>query len=96
MDENNTTDVEVPLSNREVLKVLKARNEEPDSKCSDMITYLESIIKEFDKYPLEILRDFKVEAGLDATLNTLAILSNTNELSILSPSDRKRIIKKFN
>jgi hypothetical protein len=98
MEEIN--DTEVPLSNREVLKVLKARNSNDsvqagtdNSKCAEMIAYLESVIKISNKYPLETLRDLKTRENLDASLNTLAILANTNDLSIVSPSDRKRIIK---
>ena len=92
MEDNE--DTEVPLSNYEVLRVLKARenNSDPDSKCTEMIKYLESVIKK-DKYPLEKLRDLKINDGLDASLNTLAILSNTQDLSILSASDKKRIVK---
>jgi hypothetical protein len=87
---------EVPLSNREVLKVLKARVEEDsNSKCTEMIAYLESVIKGPDKYPLEKLRDLKISYNLDASLNTLAMLSNTHDLKLVSSSDRKRIIKYF-
>ena len=94
-----TNDTEVPLSNREVLKVLKARNSNSNdididnSKCAEMIAYLESIVKGPNKFPLETLRDLKIRENLDASLNTLAILANTNDISIVSPSDRKRIIK---
>jgi len=93
MDEKEIT--EVPLSNREVLKVLKARSfaSGDNSKCTEMITYLESIIKGPDKYPLEKLRDLKINYNLDASLNILTLLSNTEDLSILSSSDRKRIVK---
>jgi len=89
---------EVPLSNREVLKVLKERKQENDinSIYKDMMIYLDLVIKENeDIYPLEILRDVKIAEKLDADLNTLAILSNTNDLSILSSSDKKRIVKHF-
>jgi hypothetical protein len=88
MDEKELT--EVPLSNREVLKVLKARTTE-NPKCSEMIEYLESINKGPYKYPLEILRDFKVNNTLDADMITLAVVSNISDLSILTPSDRKRL-----
>jgi hypothetical protein len=94
MDELELT--EVPLSNREVLKVLKARpnpNEHP--RTSEMIKYLESIEKGPYTYPLEILRNLKISKNLEADLNTLTIVSNVSDLSILSPSDRKRIEQHF-
>jgi len=89
-----TEETEVPLSNREVIKVLKAReNMETNKDIADMITYLETTITQKDKYPLEKLRDIKKSEGLEASLITLAILSNTQDLTILSSSDKKRILK---
>ena len=51
---------EVPLSNREVLKVLKARKTEHHPRTKEMIEYLENIEKGVNKYPLEILRNLKI------------------------------------
>lgn len=96
MDEKEIT--EVPLSNREVLKVLKARygnDEKHHPRTLEMSEYLESIEKGPHKYPLEILRDLKVSKNLDADLNTLAIVANISDLSILSNSDRKKIEQHF-
>ncbi len=96
MEEKELT--EVPLSNREVLKVLKARkggqmehqyaNASHHPRTLEMLEYLESIEKKPYKYPLEILRDIK---NIEANLNTLAIVSNISDLSILSSSDSRRI-----
>lgn len=103
MDEKEVKELtEVPLSNREVLKVLKARTEDPDNegqkhhpRTVEMIEYLESVGKGPYKYPLEILRDLKTSKNLDADLVTLAIVSNISDLSILNSSDRKRIEQHF-
>jgi hypothetical protein len=98
MDEKEIT--EVPLSNREVLKVLRARTSGASEskhhlRTLEMMTYLESIEKGPYKYPLEILRNLKVSKNLDAELITLAIVSNTSDLSMLSSSDRKRVEQHF-
>jgi hypothetical protein len=97
MDEKEVT--EVPLSNREVLKVLKARTNNNQTKhCPrtlEMMEYLESIEKGPYIYPLEILRDLKISKNLDADLVKLAIVSNISDLSILSSSDRKRVEQRF-
>jgi hypothetical protein len=96
MEEKELT--EVPLSNREVLKVLKARKggqtEHPQHhpRTLEMLEYLESIEKGPYKYPLEILRDIK---NIEADLTTLAVVSNVSDLSILSPSDRKKVEQRF-
>lgn len=95
MDEKELT--EVPLSNREVLKVLKARKdglngESHHPRTLEMLEYLESIEKGPYTYPLEILRDIK---NLQADLHTLAMVSNMSDLSILTPSDRKRVDQYF-
>lgn len=104
MDEKETIKelTEVPLSNREVLKVLKARTEDPENegqkhhpRTVEMIEYLESVEKGPYKYPLEVLRDLKTSKNLDADLVTLAVVSNISDLSILSSSDRKRIEQHF-
>ena len=89
MEEKEIT--EVPLSNREVLKVLKARNTNHHPRTLEIIEYLESIEKYPYKYPLELLRDLKINKNLDADLVTLAIVSNISDLSILSSSDRKKV-----
>lgn len=89
MEEKELT--EVPLSNREVLKVLKARDNH-NPKTLEIIEYLESIEKGPYKYPLEILRNIK---NLDSDLITLAVASNISDLSILSVSDRKRVEQHF-
>lgn len=100
MEEKTNELTEVPLSNREVLKVLKARinNEENGqkhhSRTNEMIEYLESVEGVY-KYPLEVLRDLKTTKGLDADLATLATVSNISDLSIISESDRKRIEQYF-
>lgn len=87
---------QVPLSNREVLEVLRVRNNTEHSKRTlEMKEYLESIIIIPYKYPLDILRDLKNSKNLEADLNTLAILSNTSDLSILNNSDKKIIEKHF-
>lgn len=96
MEEKEIT--EVPLSNREVLKVLKARDsgeQKHHPRTLEMKIFLETVEKGAYKYPLEILRDIKINKNLDADLNTLAIVSNISDLSILSPSDRKRIEQHF-
>ncbi len=81
---------EVPLSNREVLKVLKARsNENHHPRTLELIEYLETIEKGPYKYPLETLRNLK--KNLSADLITLAVVSNISDLSILNNSDRKKI-----
>ncbi len=94
MDEENTF---VPLSNREVLKVLKARKggqteHQHHPRTIEMLEYLESVEKGPYLYPLEILRDIK---NIEADLITLAVVSNISDLSILTPSDRKRILDKI-
>lgn len=88
MEDNEIT--EVPLSNREVLKVLKARsNENHHPRTLELIEYLETIEKGPYKYPLETLRNLK--KNLSADLITLAVVSNISDLSILNNSDRKKI-----
>jgi len=92
MEEKEVT--EVPLSNREVLKVLKARNttkEKHHPRTLEIIDYLESVEKGPHKYPLETLRDLKTSKNLDADLITLGIVSNVSDLSILNNSDRKKV-----
>ncbi len=98
MEEKELT--EVPLSNREVLKVLKARkggeleHQQPHHpKTLEMLEYLESVEKDPYIYPLEILREIK---NLEANLTTLAVVSNVSDLNILSTSDRKRVENYFN
>lgn len=106
MDDKELT--EVPLSNREVLKVLKARYIKPSDNDQDqaidqphhprtieMIEYLESIEKGPYRYPLEILRNLKINKNLDADLTTLAIVSNMSDISILNLSDQKRVTAYF-
>jgi hypothetical protein len=98
MDEKEIT--EVPLSNREVLKVLRARTNDSNGtkhhpRTLEMMEYLESIEKGPYQYPLEILRDLKISKNLDADLITLAVVSNISDLSILSSSDRKRVEQHF-
>lgn len=95
MEEKELT--EVPLSNREVLKVLKARKSENLHNLShprtlEMLEYIELVEKGPYKYPLEILREIK---GLDASLITLAVVSNISDISILSHADRKKIEQRF-
>ena len=94
MDEKEQT--EVPLSNREVLKVLTARpceaGEQNHPRTTEMIEYLESIETGPYLYPLEILREIK---HLEADLNTLTVVSNISDLSILSAADRKCIEQHF-
>jgi hypothetical protein len=92
MEENEDI---TPLSNREVLKVLKARKNDGHPRTLEMIEYLDSIEKGPYKYPLEILRDIKTKKNLEADLTTLTIVSNVSDLSILSASDRKRIEQHF-
>ena len=87
MEEENKEVVEVPLSNVEVLRVLEAKRQ-----TGELVEYLSSVKLEY-KYPLEILREIK---DLDASLFTLALLSNTNDISIVSLSDRKKINKVLN
>jgi hypothetical protein len=90
MDEKELT--EVPLSNMEVLKVLKAKNE-ISPEVSEMIAYLESVENnKCDKYPLEHLREIR---GIKADLVTLAVVSNLSDLSLLSDSDRKLVEQKM-
>lgn len=89
---------EVPLSNREVLKVLKARNvneEKHHSRTLEMIEYLELIEKGPYLYPLETLRSLKNNIDLEADLTTLTIISNISDLSLLQKSDRLKIEKYF-
>jgi len=92
MEEKEFT--EVPLSNREVLKVLKARTnkDQHHPRTLEMLEYLEFIEKGPYKYPLEILRDIK---NLQANLITLTLVANTSDLGILSSSDRKRVEQHF-
>jgi hypothetical protein len=90
MDEEKEL-TEVPLSNREVLKVLKTRTEQ-NPKLTEIINYIESIEIGPYKYPLEILRDIKM---LSADLNTLATVSNMADLSILNIEDRKKVENHF-
>jgi hypothetical protein len=94
MDEKELT--EVPLSNEEVLKVLKARtSREEHPRTLDMITYLETIKKGSYKYPLEVLRNLKTTKNLEAELTTLAVVSNISDTSILSASDKKLVEQHF-
>jgi len=97
MEEKELT--EVPLSNREVLKVLKARNNSNEgkhhSRTIEMMEYLDSIEKGVYKYPLEILRELKTTKNLDADLLTLAIVSNISDINILNNSDKKKIQQYF-
>jgi hypothetical protein len=97
MEEKELT--EVPLSNREVLKVLKARPKNGEEKyyprTIEMIEYLESIEKGPYLYPLEILRDLKTSKNLEADLITLTIVSNISDLNILSVLDRKKVEQHF-
>ena len=82
--DNEDIKCEVPLSNYEVIKVLKAKKIN-----NDLITYLESVQLPYI-YPLESLREIK---GLEADLTKLAVLSNTNNIDSFSEHDRKRINK---
>lgn len=90
MNVEDSEDTEVPLSNIEVLKVLKAR---PSNSPFNMeiIEYLEKFTNSKELYSLEILRNIKNEYNLDADITKLAIVSNTQDISILSSSDKKRI-----
>jgi hypothetical protein len=84
---------EVPLSNTEVLKVLKQKKN-ASLKTTEFVEYLESIQHFENKYPLEELRNIK--ESLNCDLNTLAIISNTSNLDSLSKMDRKKITNHFN
>jgi len=81
---------EIPLSNTEVLKVLKGKISEENSLIGcEMLNYLNEIgIKE--KYPMENLRDLK---GLTCDPVQLVILSNTNCTDNISLQDIKLINK---
>ena len=92
---NDDNEEIVPLSNREVLKVLKARTEKHHPRTLEMLEYLETVEKGSYKYPLEILRDLKISKSLAADLTTLAIVANISDLNILSPSDHKRVVAHF-
>ncbi len=82
---------EVPLSNSEVLKVLKAKTSiNQNSKCSEILKYLQSIPIS-NKYSLELLRDLKTQNILETDLLTLAMVSNISDLSILKEQDRNTI-----
>ncbi len=97
MDETELT--EVPLSNHEVLLVLETRLKDDkieNSKTSEMLKYLQSIKEEHYEYPLEILRNLKINKNLEADLDLLTIASNLSDLSILSSSDSKKILTYFN
>lgn len=97
MEEKEIT--EVPLSNREVLKVLKARTNSNEGKhhqrTLEIMQYLDSIEKGTYKYPFEILRELKTSKNLDSDLITLAVVSNISDLNILPASDKKKIEQYF-
>lgn len=93
MEDKQKDITEFPLSNCEVYKVLNARGKDlQNAKIVEILTYLESI-KSDNKYPLEILRNLE---NMEADINTLAIVSNTSDISILSNNDKKRVIKACN
>lgn len=95
MDEKEKELTEVPLSNREVLKVLKARiqtgenGEKHHPRTLEMVEYLETVEKGPYNFPLETLRN--ISKNLSSDITTLAILSNISDDSIVNASDRKRI-----
>jgi hypothetical protein len=104
MEEKETAKelTEVPLSNREVLKVLKARTCDSENegqkhhpRTVEMMEYLDSVEKGPYNYPLEVLRDLKNNGSLEADLITLTMVSNTSDLGILNNSDRKKIEQHF-
>jgi hypothetical protein len=86
----------VPLSNAEVLIVLKAKNQKTKL---DIVEYLESITNPdifTDKYPLEKLRDLKKNENIDESIFNLTIFSNTHDPRVISKSSLKIINNFFN
>jgi hypothetical protein len=80
--------MDIPLSNEEVLKVLKARENQTEFTTL-FIDYIESVRPNKHDYPLETLRKVK---SLESNIIELAMLSNTNDINtIKSHSDRKKI-----
>jgi len=77
-----------PLSNLEVYKVLKAR--ETHTKISqEFANYLELIEPKEDEYSMESLRKVK-----DIPQETLCVLANTQDISIIdSATDQRKINK---
>lgn len=91
---------EVPLSNREVLKVLEERQKNNDSsihpRTLEMIEYLKKVEVGPYTYPLEILRNLKeISSDLRSDLTTLTLVSNLSDLSLLSNSDKAIINSHF-
>jgi len=109
MEEKELT--EVPLSNREVLKVLKARKraervEDTNTEDTDTENTTElhhprtqemlEYLESVEKGPYKYpLEILRNIRGLEADLTTLAICSNISDLSILGNSDRKKIEQYF-
>jgi hypothetical protein len=86
---------EIPLSNSEVLRVLKARDpNKHHKKTLEMIEYLESVKN--DKFPMNIIRTLKNEGLLEASMMNLVMLSNTSDTTLVSSADLKIINQNTN
>jgi len=83
--------IEVPLSNKEVLKVLSAKKDSNNNeKYIKILEYLNDTFMD-DKYNFELLRQLKSEESIEANLSTLCMLSNTNKTSLVNKNDLDKI-----
>ena len=78
----------LPLSNKEVLFILTNSNK--NKETNKIFNFLLNVDLE-ERYPFGLLRQLKSEGNLEASLEKLCMLSNTNETSIVSPEDLQKI-----
>lgn len=83
---------EVPLSNKEVYDILCIQTDKHE-RTKEVYDYLKATLE--IEYSYETLRTLKYSKKLEADLTVLASVANTSDLSILSESDRKKIIDHF-
>lgn len=81
--------MEIPLSNREVLKVLKARKKYTKI-TKQFVEYLGDVVEENNVYPISKLRNIK---GTDLTQEEMCIIENIQNLSIVKTNREIKKIK---
>lgn len=93
MNRNNTKQ---PLSNKEVLDVLRMRTSQLSERTQELyeyLIYIDNIKKSLGMkdYKMATLRNMKKNNDLIADIETLTIVSNMSDISFLHESDKNKI-----